>query len=326
MYLTRIMSMSVTSTLLVVGAIEGIIGAALIFMPSISTEWIVGRTLTVGASQTGVATIVSQMGSQRLTVSLFLLAIGVCGHSETIAPDAISVLASIAVAYFGFLQPYMLRFRSHYRTPVGNQIFLCMLEGFALLVSIAADDKFDMGDLATRPGFVFATVAMVCSLLLSLMGRRASPEIGLDDTPTLFNDENRHQLSPQARKLNLIPTPPRARAREPAHALHHPALTPPLPPRPTPLPHPHPTSPTPPHPALSPFPLSNFPLHSHHGIPPHPLLTRSAQVLTLLPHPLQLLRSSGNCSREQDAFVSADDCACPAHPALAPTLYVSHEE
>lgn len=162
-------------TLVGVGAVEALCGAFIVFAPFTAIEWIVGRTFTIGASHTGVAPLISQLGSLRLTVSLFLLSIGLCGSTKSIAPDVVDIFVTIAIAYCGFLQPYMLLFRGHQRMPVASQIILCLLEGFALLISMAAESHFNIPALSNRLSFVFATVVMVCSLLVVAVGGDCLP-------------------------------------------------------------------------------------------------------------------------------------------------------
>ena len=183
-------------------------------MPGLALQLILGRTLTVGASKApGVAPLISQTGALRLALSVFLLAIGLCGTSASMAPGAVRMLAGVAVVYCGLLQPYMLLFRSHHRMPVGWQVSLCLLEGLALTLAMAADESFDMTELAHKTSFVFATVVMVCAVLLTLAGGAKSccktggsdPELALNDTPSSLSmplfDEGRHTLSPASRRL-----------------------------------------------------------------------------------------------------------------------------
>ena len=109
------MTSSLTATaMLAVGGVEAIVGAIFVFAPGLALQLVLGRTLTVGASKApGVAPLISQTGALRLALSVFLVAIGLCGASESMEPDATRMLAAVAVASRGLLQPYMLLFRSH---------------------------------------------------------------------------------------------------------------------------------------------------------------------------------------------------------------------
>jgi len=203
--------------MLTVGGVELVIGALFVFAPGTALQLVLGRTLTVGAGTApGITPLISQTGALRLALSVFLLAIGMCGASDSMAPEAIRMLAGVAVVYCGLLQPYILLFRSHHRMPVGWQVGLCLVEGFAIVAAIAADGDFDMATLAHRNSFVFSAVVMLCAVLLTLAGGAKSccvplqagdAELALGDTPqsglstSLLFDEGRHTLSPASRRL-----------------------------------------------------------------------------------------------------------------------------
>ncbi|KAL1525893.1 hypothetical protein AB1Y20_020721 [Prymnesium parvum] len=205
------MAMTSSAAMIGVGVVEALIGGAFVLVPSTVLPCLLGRTLTVG--NTGVAPLVATAGALRLTVAAFLLAIGACGVTGSVAPEAVRVLAAVAVLYCGLLKTYVLLFRSHKRMPTSWQAALALLEAAVLVGALAADGGFQPAELAHQVSFVFSAVVFICSLLLVLVAASkgllaknptAGPDVSIE-TPELSSgllfDDTRHTLSPASRRL-----------------------------------------------------------------------------------------------------------------------------
>jgi hypothetical protein len=201
-------------TLLTIGVVECSWGAWVLIFPGLTLPCVVGRLLTVGASSSSPALLpmLGQVGSIRFALGLMIIA---AATSHSSAMDTHTFEAAI-VAHACLLQPFVLTFRSHPKLPVGMFMALSLLEGGALLCGLAADAAFDLSALAGEPAFIAAAASFLVGVVLGIfvlvrasfrhaddspgIDRRVSPMGATGSTPLLF-DANRHQLSPNSKRL-----------------------------------------------------------------------------------------------------------------------------
>ena len=124
-------------------------------------------------------------------------------------------LEACVVAHTSLLQPFVVTFRSHARMPTGSASALSLLEGCAIVLGMALDADFGADVLLQSTYFLASLALLLLGLLLALLacclhsgskGRTGSTSEeeatalkGSGQMP-LF-DENRHKLSPGAKRL-----------------------------------------------------------------------------------------------------------------------------
>ena len=195
-----------------VGAVETLIGAYVLLFPEPALPAAVGRFLSVGAVSSSPALLptLAQTGALRLALGCLVLAAAV--GSPGIKDHALYPLEA-AVAVHACVQIFAAASRSHPRLPVSSGVLLALAEGAAIVGGMAADLGFDLDAATDSPAFLAALGALGVGLLLALLTTFtkacSGAKVGDDGsaapsatggTPLLF-DENKHKLSPSARRL-----------------------------------------------------------------------------------------------------------------------------
>jgi len=202
-------------TLLGVGGIEAVLGLWALVFPAQALPGVVGRLLSVGAVQSSPALLPSVANAGALRAALGLVILGYA-TGPTIG-DTTHKLEACVVAHACLLQPFAATFRSHPRMPIGSIFAISLLEGGAIVAGLAADADFEIEELGESAAFVAAAVFLCCGIILALIscctGSCAKGAVMSDEDALagagdfkgsgqmpLF-DENRHRLSPTAKRL-----------------------------------------------------------------------------------------------------------------------------
>ena len=172
---------------------------------------LVGRTFAVGAAQASpaLALSLSATGTVRLSLGAMLLVVGLTPCSNILLARIIAVY----VANSCVLQPFAAACRSHARIPTFGWLTISLLEGLCLVTAFGADYEFNYDTLVDSLEFQAAAASLVFGLFVtSISASRAlccqgaavsdsSGEAGLTPLSVPLFDENRHRLSPTAKRL-----------------------------------------------------------------------------------------------------------------------------
>jgi hypothetical protein len=196
----------VSCALLGVGALEALWGAYALLLPDKALTLVAGQLLSVGASVSpALLPSIAQGGALRLALGLLAVA-------AAAAPEAADFVGAAVVAHTCVLQPLAVVCRSHVRMPKRDALTLSLLEGAVLVGAIFADLDFDVDALMLHPFCLASAAFFLIGLLLSLLafsratclvgktGDDGLPALSTGNTPLLF-DDNRHKLSPTAKRL-----------------------------------------------------------------------------------------------------------------------------
>jgi len=200
--------------LICIGGIEALYGAYVFLFTGQALTMMVGQLLSVNAAVGSPALLpmTAQVGVLRLAIGILVIVVASSAEStETTFP-----LQAALVAHACLLQPFVTICRSHSRMPIRLGLVMSVIEGLTLVLAMASDFDFNANEIILRPACTASVCFLVIGALLTVIalmremgrGRAVTTDEGSVQlvsgssgaTPLLF-DENRHQLSPSAKRL-----------------------------------------------------------------------------------------------------------------------------